>query len=215
VLASKPAGYYRFGEASGTTAKDESPNGRDGVYTGQVTFGLTGALANDPDTAVRFGLLSSVDLGSALESPGRAAFSVEAWINPAASNVPYRHVFTKQHRPSAEKRGLALLLRADGIVLERFVAGVEIEANGGLVPMGSWSHVAGTYDGTTLRVYVGGVEKASNTDVRELPAVTESALVGDATGTNTSFDGAIDELAVWSDALPAATIAAHYALGKK
>ena len=59
VLADNPVGYWRFGEASGTVASDESAKANDGAYlpnsggvwTGGV-LGATGLIVNDSDTAI-------------------------------------------------------------------------------------------------------------------------------------------------------------------
>jgi concanavalin A-like lectin/glucanase superfamily protein len=50
---SQLVGYYRHGEASGTTMVDSSLTGNNGTYT-TVTLGVTGHVANDSDTAVTF-----------------------------------------------------------------------------------------------------------------------------------------------------------------
>src|SRR5712664_2937528 len=54
VLAKGPVGYWRLGEAAGPTALDASGNCYDGTYLGNPAFGQTGAIVNDPDTAVAF-----------------------------------------------------------------------------------------------------------------------------------------------------------------
>src|SRR5262245_36823989 len=54
VLAKGPVGYWRLGEDPGPTAFDEAANGHDGSYFGDPTFGEPGAIADDPNTAVRF-----------------------------------------------------------------------------------------------------------------------------------------------------------------
>lgn len=51
ALADQPAGYWRFGDLSGTTAVDSSGNGRDGAYAGAITLAAPGLLAGDNNTA--------------------------------------------------------------------------------------------------------------------------------------------------------------------
>jgi len=52
ITADAPAGYWRLGESSGTTASDASGNARHGTYVGAVTLGQTGALTGDLNTAI-------------------------------------------------------------------------------------------------------------------------------------------------------------------
>src|SRR5215204_2208436 len=53
VLADSPASYWRLGESSGTVAADAAGN-NPGVYTGGVTLGVPGGLANDLNTSASF-----------------------------------------------------------------------------------------------------------------------------------------------------------------
>jgi hypothetical protein len=79
------------------------------------------------------------------------------------------------------------------------------------IPASTWVHVAGTYDGTTLRVYVNGTLSAS----RGISGVLCSnasplgvgAKINVATGgVEAYFDGRIDDLEVYDRALSAAEI---------
>jgi hypothetical protein len=53
VLAKGPVGYWRLGEAARPSAADSSGNGRDGTYRATPTFGQLGAIASDPNTALK------------------------------------------------------------------------------------------------------------------------------------------------------------------
>ncbi len=90
VLAKGPVGYWRLGEASGPTAADASGNGYDGTYLGNPTFGQSGAIVNDPDTAIGFNGPDSLDYVE-MPDPDSQAFSqptsglgltVEVWMRP-------------------------------------------------------------------------------------------------------------------------------------
>jgi hypothetical protein len=71
-----------------------------------------------------------------------------------------------------------------------------------------------TYNGATMRIYVNGVEvgsgqaKTGNMRNSGQPLRIGTAALAD------YWDGPIDEVAVYSTALPAATILAHYNNGK-
>jgi Concanavalin A-like lectin/glucanases superfamily len=81
-------------------------------------------------------------------------------------------------------------------------------------PLGTWTHLAGTYDGTLITLYVGGALVAS------LPMtgdITSDDLAGSRIGGNLPdttnnaeevLQGQIDELGVWNEALPASRIIA-------
>ncbi len=74
----------------------------------------------------------------------------------------------------------------------------ELQANRGIVD-GAYHHVAGTYDGTTMSIYVDGVPSGSLVAPGAYASVAGGKLVvGNATAYNNPFDGQIDELRVWS-----------------
>lgn len=53
LLSHNPIAYWRMGEVSGTTASDESSNGRDADYVGGVQLNQSGALDYDHDPSVQ------------------------------------------------------------------------------------------------------------------------------------------------------------------
>jgi hypothetical protein len=80
VLADQPIGYWRLGETGGeTTAFDTSPFNRNGVHQDGVIRGLSGAIANDGDTAAQF---NSTGIMKVLSSAYDLAnnFTLEAWV---------------------------------------------------------------------------------------------------------------------------------------
>src|SRR5262245_19488006 len=78
VLADQPRLYYRLGDVQGTTVRDSSGNASNAIVgrnlDAQVTMGMPGALAGDPDTATYF--QGSGNAGNGSE--GWAAFP-DAW----------------------------------------------------------------------------------------------------------------------------------------
>ena len=90
VLAKRPVGYWRLGEAAGPTAADASVNSYDGTYFGNPSFGQLGAIACDPDTAIGCNGPDSKDYVE-IPDPASAAisqptsglgFTVEVWMRP-------------------------------------------------------------------------------------------------------------------------------------
>lgn len=81
------------------------------------------------------------------------------------------------------------------------------------VPVNSWTHVAFTYDGNTVRIYVNGVADA-NTAALQAPLALSiyDATVGVYPNSPTTyfFDGMIDELQVFPAGLTAAQVLAVY-----
>ena len=79
------------------------------------------------------------------------------------------------------------------------------------LPMNQWTHLAGTFDGTTLRFYINGNLMASQ--VAPLGPTNTGPLrigqVGDCAG----FEGLLDEIGIYNRALTPSEIQAIYAAG--
>lgn len=81
---------------------------------------------------------------------------------------------------------------------------------GGTVTPGEWQHVCGTFDGTTARLYVNGVEVASapaNAPAKPVRAIT----IGTESATDPGFTGLYDEIRILDGALDANAIATLHA----
>jgi len=74
------------------------------------------------------------------------------------------------------------------------------QVNGATIPIDEWHHVAGVCDGSTVQVYVDGVPGGSASG-----GITSDAAVfnvgRNSTHTGRLFEGAIDEVAIWNEAL--------------
>src|SRR2546428_2104953 len=82
VLADRPLGYGRLGDAVGSgTAADASGNGLAGSYESGITLGQPGAVSGD--TAPTFNGAGAVDLPDVAALNLTTALSVEAWVRPS------------------------------------------------------------------------------------------------------------------------------------
>jgi hypothetical protein len=91
VLAKGPVGYWRLGEPDGPTAYDETANAYDGTYFGNPTFGISGAIEDDPDSAVDFNGGDYVEIGDSADfsqPTSGAGLTVEVWMRPDILTFP-------------------------------------------------------------------------------------------------------------------------------
>jgi hypothetical protein len=206
--------YLRLGEASGTTASDASGNGLDGTYNGSPTLGVTGALAGDSNTSVTLnGTSQSVTVPYNAAMTTSTALSIEAWIKTTASgytNVLDRDVLGDrvwQFRLNSGKLEFVKVGGTGGIVTA--------SATTPLVNDGSWHHVAATYDGSNIRLYVDGALVKTQAASGNLGTATPRFAVGvNNSGSGGSaagwFPGSVDEAAYYTTVLSDARISAHY-----
>ncbi len=185
-------GLWHMDEGSGaTTIADSSGNGNTGTVNG-ATSGVAGkfdqALSFDGDDGVSVADSSSLDFS--------AAITIEAWVYQD-SNTGVQTV--------AEKRYAYYLNIQSGKL--RFYwyglsnPGYHISPN--TLPLNTWTHVAGTYDGSTVKLYENGAEVYS-ANVTGTGDTTDTPLgIGyqDYLGGVRFFNGEIDEVRIWDEAL--------------
>lgn len=202
---------WRLGELAGSTAVD-SKGANDLTYQGGFTLGQPGLLS-DSDTAVAFDGSTGTALGaSGLNQAGD--WSVAAWFKPDSVTD------TRSIAGSGETGGTFAhnyLIYTDGaaaaVIYGDSTSGYT-SVTGGVVTVGSRHQIFGTYvDATkTLTLFLNGVQVGQITGAVEPPSTGGTFSIGtNNAGFDNFFDGVIDEVALYSAALPATKIAAQYA----
>jgi hypothetical protein len=74
------------------------------------------------------------------------------------------------------------------------------------LPVGTWSHLAATYDGATLRLYVNGVEVANQPQTGPIEVSSGDLTIGGDAIFGQYFAGLIDEVQIYDQALGASDI---------
>lgn len=211
VLADSPYLYWRFGEASGTSVADTSGNGRTGFC--DATRGVAGLLTGDPNFAVsNDGTLNRI--GTRSDTTDLTAFSIEAWVKQDSTNSGIRYV---AGREDAGVSGIFRLMMNNRVPTVDIwsAAGTNATVTGTALTAGTTHHLAATYDGTTLTLYVDGVSVGtpSTTVSGALRTVNTDFTVLASPSGSSRFGGTIDEVAHYTTALSGARVAAHYSAG--
>jgi hypothetical protein len=210
ILADAPIAYWRFGDASGASAMDSSGNGHTGAYTACV-LGQAGALLNDTDTAASFnGTSSTMTSTGPYVFAGTGNFTIEGWFKPNTISATNYHHLLNQETATGSRQGYAVFVTSGAVVgFERFISGTNTISYGPTIAIGQWYHVAATYDGAELTLYVNGAFASATADARAAIGTTDPFYVG-CGETVKFFDGTIDEVAIYGTALSAARINAHF-----
>lgn len=215
VLADSPAVYLRLDEATGRVARDSSGNGRDGDIIGSLTWNAPGFATSTSTGATFDGLTSAIDLGASLDFHDTAPFTIELWAHAELADMSFRHLVTKDAKPVTGTEAYYLYLYDNMVSFERSVqgqiAGVRVSA----APiLNRWTHIAGTYDGTQLLLYLDGVAVGGRPDSRAQLVKSGHLYVGTKNLQGGVIKGAIDEVAIYDRALSASRIAAHVAAAR-
>lgn len=221
------AGRWHLNEATNGTTADSSGNENDGIVVDarRVKGRFGNALSFDATKWVR------VPNSPALEP---AIVSVESWAR-ADTNAPYRYIVAKGSTNACTAASYALSAfpvnssDPDGGLIFYVRLGSSDSAwaaspnAGPSVWDGDWHHIAGTYDGVFVRLYVDGAQVGDGTlapgSISYGLNQANDLLMGAyrASVYNPSapfhcvphFVGSIDEVRVWDGVLTAEEIAKH------
>jgi hypothetical protein len=193
---------YAFNAGTGTAVTDASGNNNTGTITG-ATWNTTGKFGN----SLTFNGTSNVVLIPAATSLNLStAMTLEAWAFPTAAQNSWRTIL--QREPDAyllhagsENFG-ALQPTAGGTFGSTF----DVLGASSAMPLNTWSHLALTWDGATMRLYVNGTQVATKARTGTLQAVSTPVRIGANSYAGENFLGRIDEVRIYSRALSAAEI---------
>ncbi|MCC7333449.1 MAG: right-handed parallel beta-helix repeat-containing protein [Pirellulaceae bacterium] len=210
VLASSPVGYWRLGEG-GKVAINAATSGalHDGEYQDGINQGVRSVLVGD--LAIRTDGSSGHVLipdHPDLRSP---ALTVEALVFPnhGAGNGD---TIVSKYIQTLTTSGYSLDITQSSGTEVRFVINGSVSVSAPIAT-GQWSHVAASFDGATMRLFVNG----SMVDSRAFSGSINHAETPLRIGDNqyspfSTWDGSIDEVAVYNSALAPSELTQHATL---
>lgn len=197
-----------FDEGSGTTALDVSGLKNNGTLVNapsRVAGRIgSGALAFD-GTSRHVRVNGSTSLNKA-----RQAITVAAWVLRTADQTGWRAIVSRQEGTGA---GDHFLLGFNNNNFRWLVKTGTVSAQlGGAAPLNRWVHLAGTYDGSAVKLYVDGVQQFSTPLTGTIAGSTNPIIIAgniNAAGAAPGqiFLGRIDEPRIYDRALSASEIA--------
>jgi hypothetical protein len=205
--AAQPAGLvaaYSFDAGSGPTAADASGKGNNGTLTNGPAWSAAGKFGS----AIVFdGVDDSVVVPDATSLDLTTGMTLEAWVNPSA-NGGWRTVLFKEQATDLVYGLYAF--RSTGVANGQvFIGGSERMVDAPAVtPLNTWTHLAVTYDGATLRLYSNGTQVAQVAQTGSILASTGVLRIGGNAIWSEWFKGLIDEVRVYNRALTAAEVQA-------
>ena len=189
---------YGFEEPSGTNVVDSSSRGNNGTYAS-----ATRSASGKHGAALSFnGSSASVTVPDAASLRLTTGMTLEAWVNPAASGN-WRTVLLKQ-----QTNDLVYGLYANDDVNRPsawlYTTASQPSVTGAAaLALNTWTHLAATYDGSTLRMYVNGTQVGTRAISGSLVAGTGPLKIGGNALWGEWFSGLIDDVRVYNRALSA------------
>jgi hypothetical protein len=178
-----------------------SGHGHPGTVTGP-TWSASGrnggALAFD-------GVNDFVSVADHNELDLTTGMTLEAWVNPTALGTSWRTVVFKEQ---ATHMAYALYANTStGRPTGQVYIGGQKDARGpAALATGAWAHLAASYDGTTLRLYVNGTQVTTLATSGSIAASTGALKLGGNGVWGEWFAGLMDDVRLYNRALTAAEI---------
>jgi hypothetical protein len=194
-------GLWHFDEGSGTTADDSSGNSNDGTITGATYAGIANAMFGDALSFNGVGDYVEVSNSSSIEFEGKSNITMEAWVYPksyhAERGIVLEHI--AQYYLTIDKNG-KLAVYFYGVS----PAGYYISTS--QVPLNTWTHIAATYNGSSVRLYINGEPSGvtfATGSIKYAGSWSNQPLrMGyERPGLTRYFHGIIDEVRIWDIAL--------------
>jgi hypothetical protein len=223
VLASKPVAYWRLNEFSGPQAADASGNGHHGVYEDGIVFYLEGPASPDvrgQRQINRAPHLAGGRIRANLEGLADK-YSVEMWFNnylPVDARPVTGYLFSRGLDGAAGAPGDHLGIGggdsgAGKLRFDNGDAAKEVLFGRSEIRLKTWNHVAMVRDRGRITVYLNGGTAAdiSGEAKNGPPTGAKEVFIGGRNDHVATFEGRIDEVAIYDRALSADEVAGHYA----
>jgi hypothetical protein len=215
------AGYWKFDEGSGTSALDASGNANNGSLVNAPTYSSDVPSTCPPPSdlfSLAFVRASSqhvtVPDSPSLHFPANT-ISVAAWIKLTGSSTAQSYsIVTKGGGVDGTNTSYILGINSSASPsnfnqLGLYVNGTWTNSSSTITP-NVWQHVAATYDGATVRLYINGVAAGSSPLAGSILDRSDPTMIGrQGTTCNCNyFQGSIDEARIYNRALTAGEISA-------
>jgi predicted ribosomally synthesized peptide with SipW-like signal peptide len=199
-LASGLVGYWPLDTVEDGVAEDVSGNGNDGTVVGDVSsvdgqVAKAGAFDGDDDYV-------EIDDDTSL---GVTNVTVSAWVYRDGSKNRSYVVDGRDHNygiklEDGTGKPLFFVMAPDSDSLTASQP----------IPDQTWTHVAGTYDGSDVKLYIDGTIEKTGGGAGDIDTSSGEARIGDYIRDGYSFQGQIDDVRIYDRALSEAEVAEIY-----
>jgi hypothetical protein len=244
VAADNPVAYWRLDEASGSATAVDAVGSFDGTYTtvsvGSFDYQVATGIPKTTDPAVGLANGPNASGGVNIQVPfapelnSDTAWSVESWVMPyslGGGGGDYRVVLSSEYNLYPNPYNGWYLYQQPNNTFAFVPEPANAFVVAGTITANQWYHLVITDDGTYFRFYINGVlATAPNTTSGFVPNGTginedgtagiSSSLGSTVLGQRTdaafnSFDGALDDTAIYNYALTPRQVYLHYIVATK
>jgi hypothetical protein len=234
VAADKPVAYWRLDEPNGSATAVDAVGSFDGTYTpaaGSITYGVPPGIPDDTNAAVGIANGATIQVPFAPEINPEKTWSLESWVEPSslgANGGDYRVVLSSEYNLYPNPyNGWYIYQQPNNTFAfvpqpgNAFVVAGSIAAN-------NWYYLVVTEDGTNFNFYINGVLATAPFPVASAnfiangsginpdgtagitPGLGNTVLGQRTDGAFNTFEGNIDDTAIYNYALSPQQIQNHF-----
>lgn len=208
-LATTLNGYWKFDDASGSSATDSSNSGNTGTLTGAGASWVDGRLGK----ALQFSSGGYVSCSDNLPALKMDKGTISFWMKPDSTGIgsgttmdPFYIAKDTSNLLLVRKTSddkIQLIIKASGTNQVSTTSTNAVDAN--------WHYIAITQDGTYAKTYIDGIENASTTSSywTSFMSTINQCYIGKAAWASV-FSGILDDVKVYNSALKASEILQQY-----
>lgn len=209
ILSLNPVGYWRLGEASGSTASDETGNGNDGTYNGNVGQTIDGAIVEDDDDARHLdGSEDYIQIPSSTFTPNND-WTMMCWVfRDVDEFAPFFST-----RSTDDNWAFSFNVSVGLRWLYDTGSATQHQSNYFGVVIGEWHQIGISRSGDDWKMYHNGEVVFEFTDSFSSLNSSDNPRFGQDRITSVYLDGGMDEAAIWQKALTDQDFKTAYLLG--
>ena len=215
LLGSNAVGVWNFDEGAGTTLTDISGYGNNGTLNkGANGTGLDWVSSDIGGTALQFdGVDDYVNVSNSASLNPTTAITIETWLKLASDSLSGQSIVNKWATTMSYQFRVYPANSLDAAINNGTISST-IKVSTPMIG-GIWYYVVYTFSFDAEKIYKDGILlKEETPTVLNINVTTNTVRIGhDRWGTEKYFDGLIDNVRIYSEALPSTEIQKHYVRG--
>ena len=193
--------HWRFDEANDLTAYDSSANGNTAIIND--SNGEPNWVAGKIGYALEFDGINDSAQAADVPNLNPSQMTIAAWVKLDSSpNAVGYDMWVVNKYSATNDKGYALLIDTYyskdrvGFYLGNGSSTTLLRSSSDIV-IGTWYHIAATYDGSTMKVYIDGEEDNSTSHITGISTFNNHLFIGGSNTDSLYFDGIIDEVRIY------------------
>jgi hypothetical protein len=180
------------------THDDSSRNGNTGTWNDSNSLGNTNATGKIDGADDFDGADDYVQVNDSASLDITQDVTLSSWIFSKGAQVQYAKVVSKFKGSGEYPYQLCFQNASTDEIYLSLDDGTSVNhlKSTSDIPQSQWTHVAGTYDGITMRLYINGTEDNTDPQSISIPTNNEVLTIGGRSGASHTFIGIIDEVRI-------------------